>query len=306
MLGKVEGLDGIKTGFVCASGFNISTSAIRYDTNNKPRRLFAVVMGGTSWRSRDKRAAELLETNFRKIGAISAKPPKFLRAPGTKGIASKKERKKQVEIESTDLNNDLKEGAASKDAVLLEASLRENETFLEQQQPSFQDEEETRNRSAMMQSQMMQTVSYTPYPVIYPSQVQPTAYAAPQFSQPSTEHYSSYPVYANEAPPQAQTTAHPQTSDQMFEYLKSTESNQTHKKATPAIKKTAKKEKPSQSGIVSTSERKELPSQWVIPKPPSYKEISLSPAKKTSSFKKEKSISKKIWKKARSSRKKSV
>ncbi|MBY0281498.1 MAG: D-alanyl-D-alanine carboxypeptidase [Alphaproteobacteria bacterium] len=297
MLGKVEGLDGIKTGFVCASGFNISTSAIRYDTNNKPRRLFAVVMGGTSWRSRDKRTAELLEANFRKIGATSAKPPKFLPAPGTKGIASKKVKKKQADTELIELNDDLKENVISKDSALLEASLREKESFAEQQQPSFQDDEETRNRSAMMQS-----TSYTP-PTIYPSQAQQytqsTTYITPQSS---ADYYStpSYPAYANEAHSQTQS------SDQMFDYLKGTESNQIHKSAKSITQKTTKKEKPSKDITVSTSAKKELPSQWVIPKPPSYKEISLSPAKKVNSVKKAKGLSRKTWKNAKASRKKSI
>ncbi|RZI46498.1 D-alanyl-D-alanine carboxypeptidase family protein [Candidatus Finniella inopinata] len=72
MLGSFQGLDGIKTGFVNASGFNISTSALRYDQQRRPRRLFAVVMGGQSWRSRDKRTAQLLEEGFYKVGAYDA------------------------------------------------------------------------------------------------------------------------------------------------------------------------------------------------------------------------------------------
>ncbi|MCX7338560.1 MAG: D-alanyl-D-alanine carboxypeptidase [Alphaproteobacteria bacterium] len=97
MLGDFPGLDGIKTGFVNASGFNISTSAVRMDSANQPRRLFAVVMGGTSWRSRDKQAAQLLEASFRKIGAqstgtLSGTLARSLLAPGTKSssVSSRK------------------------------------------------------------------------------------------------------------------------------------------------------------------------------------------------------------------------
>lgn len=68
MLGEVHGLDGIKTGYIIASGFNISTSSIRYNKNNKPYRLFAVVMGGHSARSRDRKAAELIEYGFQQVG----------------------------------------------------------------------------------------------------------------------------------------------------------------------------------------------------------------------------------------------
>lgn len=299
MLGKVEGLDGIKTGFICASGFNISTSAIRYDVKNKPRRLFAVVMGGSSWRSRDKRAAELLETNFRKIGAISVKPPKFLPAPGTKGIMSKKEKKKQADIESTDFNNDLNEGITSKDASLLEASLRQAES--NSQQHSFQTEEEMQNSSDMMQA-----VSYTPHPVIYPSQTQNYAghnfQTSQQFLAPALGHSNPSHSAPMNGTTQAQTIAYTQPSEQMLEYLQSTESDQISKTAAPAI---GKKEKFLQKSAISASQKKSLPAQWITPKPPSYKGVSLSP-KKTNSFKKEKNLSKRIWKKTKSSRKKTV
>ncbi len=62
LLGKVEGLDGGKTGFICASGFNISTSTIR---NGK--RLIAVVMGGETSRWRDQRVTLLTNKGFSKF-----------------------------------------------------------------------------------------------------------------------------------------------------------------------------------------------------------------------------------------------
>jgi D-alanyl-D-alanine carboxypeptidase len=71
MLGKIHGLDGIKTGFAVAPGFNISTSALRYDQNHKPHRIFVVVMGGKSWRSRDRHAEELIEHGFKLLGCPS-------------------------------------------------------------------------------------------------------------------------------------------------------------------------------------------------------------------------------------------
>ncbi len=80
MLGGFPGLDGLKTGFTNASGFNISTSALRYDNKNRPHRLFAVVMGGTNRHARDKRAAELLEKGFLRVGACHLEP--FNDTPG--------------------------------------------------------------------------------------------------------------------------------------------------------------------------------------------------------------------------------
>jgi D-alanyl-D-alanine carboxypeptidase len=54
LLKSYKGMDGMKTGFVNMSGFNLVASAER----NK-KRLITVVMGGVSYRSRDNRVVEL-------------------------------------------------------------------------------------------------------------------------------------------------------------------------------------------------------------------------------------------------------
>jgi len=59
LLKSLPGADGMKTGFICASGFNIVASATRGD-----QRLIAVVLGGTTARERNVRAAQLLEHGF--------------------------------------------------------------------------------------------------------------------------------------------------------------------------------------------------------------------------------------------------
>jgi D-alanyl-D-alanine carboxypeptidase len=56
LLGQVEGLDGIKTGFIQASGFNLVTSVRR---NN--RHIVSVVLGGASAGARDVRMRSLIE-----------------------------------------------------------------------------------------------------------------------------------------------------------------------------------------------------------------------------------------------------
>ncbi|HKA71379.1 MAG TPA: D-alanyl-D-alanine carboxypeptidase [Xanthobacteraceae bacterium] len=56
LLGRVAGVDGIKTGYVHASGFNLVASVRRGN-----RHLVAVVMGGSSARSRDARMRDLIE-----------------------------------------------------------------------------------------------------------------------------------------------------------------------------------------------------------------------------------------------------
>lgn len=53
------GADGLKTGFIRASGFNVATTATRGN-----RRLVGIVMGGFSSRSRDAHMADLLDRSF--------------------------------------------------------------------------------------------------------------------------------------------------------------------------------------------------------------------------------------------------
>ena len=59
LLGRMAGVDGLKTGFTNASGFNLAVSAVRDN-----RRLIAVVMGGPTTAQRDQNAEDLLLTGF--------------------------------------------------------------------------------------------------------------------------------------------------------------------------------------------------------------------------------------------------
>ena len=61
LLGRVEGVDGIKTGFTNASGFNLMTSA-----RMEGRHVVGVVLGGRSAASRDNIMAGLIRTNLAK------------------------------------------------------------------------------------------------------------------------------------------------------------------------------------------------------------------------------------------------
>jgi D-alanyl-D-alanine carboxypeptidase len=85
LLGRYPGADGMKTGFICASGFNLVATATR---GNK--QLIAVVLGAPSSAARAVKAAELLESGFTqnplswltpalgqvdKLAAINADPP---------------------------------------------------------------------------------------------------------------------------------------------------------------------------------------------------------------------------------------
>ena len=56
LLGRVKGVDGIKTGYTRASGFNLVSSV-----GDGNRRIVAVVMGGQTGRARDNHMAELIK-----------------------------------------------------------------------------------------------------------------------------------------------------------------------------------------------------------------------------------------------------
>jgi D-alanyl-D-alanine carboxypeptidase len=76
LLGSVEGVDGIKTGYTRASGFNLVTSMRRGN-----RHLVGVVMGGRSGGSRDATMRNLLAENLEKaatkrtVAAITERSP---------------------------------------------------------------------------------------------------------------------------------------------------------------------------------------------------------------------------------------
>ncbi len=81
LLGKIAGVDGLKTGFTNAAGFCLATTVLRAD-----HRLIIVTLGGSDSKSRDLKVAELIDHGFT---ALPANSPPFVSgnipplAPGT-------------------------------------------------------------------------------------------------------------------------------------------------------------------------------------------------------------------------------
>ena len=69
LLGSIEGVDGIKTGFTRASGFNLVTSVHR-----DGRYMVAVVMGGRSSLERDAHMRELISAHIKETALKEAVP----------------------------------------------------------------------------------------------------------------------------------------------------------------------------------------------------------------------------------------
>ena len=60
-----QGADGLKTGFIRASGYNLAASAVRND-----HRLIGVVMGGTSASARDQQMARIMDASFVRVQSL--------------------------------------------------------------------------------------------------------------------------------------------------------------------------------------------------------------------------------------------
>lgn len=70
LLGSVEGVDGIKTGYTRASGFNLMASSVRED-----RRIIAVMLGGRTSAARNRHVTELIEAAYRSFDGPRGRSP---------------------------------------------------------------------------------------------------------------------------------------------------------------------------------------------------------------------------------------
>jgi D-alanyl-D-alanine carboxypeptidase len=106
LLGRYVGADGMKTGFICASGFNLVATATR---DNK--HLIAVVLGAPSGAARAMKAAEMLEGGFSSnplswltpsLGQVDALAPIDATPPNLKDEMCGGHRKRHSEDEDID------------------------------------------------------------------------------------------------------------------------------------------------------------------------------------------------------------
>ena len=80
LLGRIKGVDGIKTGYTRASGFNLVTSVKRDN-----RYVVAVVLGGDSGKARDNRMAQLVKDYVPKATKGARTAPMIAGAPSHDG-----------------------------------------------------------------------------------------------------------------------------------------------------------------------------------------------------------------------------
>ena len=111
LMARYPGMDGIKTGYIAASGFNLAASAVR-----DGRRLIAVVLGGHSADARDDRVADLLDAGFKRPTSPSRPAPAQPDLVITKNSASTAERSTAVSVAVPSIKPAAKEAAAKKSA----------------------------------------------------------------------------------------------------------------------------------------------------------------------------------------------
>ncbi len=99
LLESYPGMDGFKTGYINASGFNLVASAHR-----NGRRLIGVVFGGRSGKTRNAHMASLLDKGFRKarnLRTASANIPPLPTSKPTYGVASARVQQQPIKMAAT-------------------------------------------------------------------------------------------------------------------------------------------------------------------------------------------------------------
>jgi len=91
LLGRLEGVDGIKTGYTAKSGFNLLTS-VRRDGQH----VVAAVLGGTSAASRDKIMAGLIEDKIQYASSVKTAPSVFAADRTDRGLEAKTDTKAET------------------------------------------------------------------------------------------------------------------------------------------------------------------------------------------------------------------
>lgn len=114
LLDEYAGTDGLKTGYIRASGYNLVTSAVRHK-----RRLVGVVLGGNTARARDRLMMALFNRGFSNKPSIQiadTRTPAAGEPEKAGGIAQ--ERQVTPEIIKADFQTTAPEGAEIQDGVI--------------------------------------------------------------------------------------------------------------------------------------------------------------------------------------------
>ena len=107
LLGRVEGMDGIKTGYTRASGFNLLTSVKR-----NGHRIVSVVLGGSSGGVRDRIMAGLIENHIDSAATLRTAPMIARNSEGSRETEMAEARPATVPVERIRVDESVKAIAA--------------------------------------------------------------------------------------------------------------------------------------------------------------------------------------------------
>ncbi len=116
VIGRFEGVDGIKTGFINASGFNLVSSVKRNGYF-----VVAVIMGGVSGAARDNEMVAILNSTFAQLDAQKDKPRMVTSAPG----AALNPRRAAIELAAAQAQQQGQQVASAQQPPVLTVSMSE-------------------------------------------------------------------------------------------------------------------------------------------------------------------------------------
>lgn len=134
LLQRYPGADGMKTGFICASGYNVVASATRGG-----RRLIAVVLGAYSGATRAQKAAQLFEMGFNSgglswltpsLGTVDALAPIDAQPPNLREEMCGNHRRKPPSEDNDEEDVSMEAGANGTSDFLLSALKPPNGKFV--------------------------------------------------------------------------------------------------------------------------------------------------------------------------------
>lgn len=134
LLRRYPGADGMKTGFICASGYNVVASATRGG-----RRLIAVVLGAYSGATRAQKAAQLFEMGFNSgglswltpsLGTVDALAPIDAQPPNLREEMCGNHRRKPPSEDNDEEDESMEAGANGTSDFLLSALKPPNGKFV--------------------------------------------------------------------------------------------------------------------------------------------------------------------------------
>jgi len=169
LLGRVKGMDGLKTGYTRAAGFNLAASARR-----NGRRVVAVVLGAPTSRARNAYMARLIERMFRTqklmrgtvIAAVAGTPPGWsarrVRLASSTGVGNRKVRLPKPALAGLVRRVTAPRPRPRPDGIAKLAALAQENANVSKGEGKVRDEGDRKNGSALVDRSRIATTAAKP------------------------------------------------------------------------------------------------------------------------------------------------